>query len=117
MEELLLELDSDFIAANRSCMNFPSAIRESWVESVEPVDVELVDDVLSVEEVEPPEVEEELELGGGPLGGDGMEIPIWLNASMMLCIKLSLLSCCELTPETWESWVEELLLDCWSMEM
>jgi len=51
---------------------------------VEPV--ESVDEEEPVEEVEPSVVEFELEFGGGPLGGGGMEIPIWLNASMMLCI-------------------------------
>jgi hypothetical protein len=70
-------------------MNFPIASRGSSVESVELVDeVALVEVVLA------------LVSGGGPLGGGGMEIPIWLNASMMLCIKVSLFPCCDPVPET-----------------
>ena len=116
-DELLLESDSDFIAENRSCMNFPSACWGSSVESVELVDeVELVAEVELVEEVEAPEAELALELGGGPFGGGGIEIPIWLNASMMLCIKLSFPPCDDPEPETWVSEDVTLLFDCSNRE-
>ena len=72
--------------------------------------------VASVEEVEPLAVEFVFELGGWPLGGAGMDIPIWLSASMMLCINLSLPPCCDAAPETWVSEVAPPLLDCSSME-
>ena len=77
-DELSLESDCDFTAANRSCISFASACPGSWVESVELVD-----------EVELSEVELLLPSGGGPLGGEGIEIPIWLSAPMMLCINVS----------------------------
>ncbi len=76
-------------------MNFPIAFRGSSVEAVE-----LVDEVEVVEAVEPSEVVLALMFGGGPLGGDGMEIPIWLNACMMLCIKLLFPPSCDPVPET-----------------
>jgi hypothetical protein len=77
-DELSLESDSDFTAANKSCISFASACPASWVELVELVD-----------EVEPSEVELPLPSGGGPLGGGGIESPIWLSAPMMLCISVS----------------------------
>jgi hypothetical protein len=78
-DELLLEPDSDSTAEIRSCMNFLNACRALWVESVALVD-----------EAEVPEVEFALQFGGWPFDGEGNEIPIWLNACMMLCISLSL---------------------------
>ncbi len=90
-EELLLESDdSDFTAEKRSCMNFPIACRRSWVEVVDPVDE------LELSEVEfwgPP--------CGGPLGGVGMDIPIWLNACMMSCNSLSFPPRDDSAAETW----------------
>lgn len=83
-DELSLESDSDLTASNRSCINLPSACPGSWVELVE-----LVDEVEEVEEPELSEVELPLPSGGGPLGGGGIEIPIWLSAPMMLCISVS----------------------------
>ena len=83
-DELSLELEFDFMAANRSCISFASACPGSWV-----VLVELVDDVELVDEVELSEVELLLPSGGEPLGGGGIEIPISLSAPMMLCINVS----------------------------
>jgi hypothetical protein len=94
-DELLLESDSDSNAEKRSCMNCPIACRGSWVEVVESVD-----EAELVEEVEPSEVEFALEFGGGPFGGGGIEIPIWLNACMMLCINVSFPPCPDPEPET-----------------
>ena len=42
-----------------------------------------------VDKVELPEVELPLPSGGEPLGGGGIESPIWLSAPMMLCISVS----------------------------
>ena len=83
-DELSLEADSDFTAANRSCINLPSACAGFSVELVE-----LVDEVEAVEELELSEVELPLAPGGGPLGGGGIEIPIWLSDDMTLCINVS----------------------------
>ena len=80
-DELSLESDSDFTAANRSCISFASACPTSWVELVELVEL--------VEEVELSEVELPLPSGGEPLGGVGIESPIWPSAFMMLCINAS----------------------------
>lgn len=79
-EEESLEPDSDCTAENKSCINWPSACPTSCVE--------LVDEVDEVDEVEPVDEEVELELAsvGGPLGGEGIEYPIWLNACITLCI-------------------------------
>jgi hypothetical protein len=77
-EELSLAADSDLRASNRSCMSFPSACPGSSVELAE-----------LAEDVEPSEVELPLPSGGWPLGGAGIESPIWLNACMTLCIRLS----------------------------
>jgi hypothetical protein len=104
-DALLLESDSGFMAANRSCINFPSACRGSSVELVELVD-----------EVELSEVEFPLEFGGGPLGGGGIESPIWLNACMMLCINVSFAPEFDRLPETRVSELAPLLFDCASME-
>jgi hypothetical protein len=82
-DELSLESDCDFTASNRSCINLPSACPGSWVELVE-----LIDEVEEAEELGLPEVELPLPSGGGPLGGGGIEIPIWLSAPMMLCINV-----------------------------
>ena len=71
-ESLLEPEDSEFMAENRSCINFPKACRGSVVEPVESVD----DEAELVDEVEPSEEEFAPESGGGPLGGAGMEIPI-----------------------------------------
>lgn len=107
-DELSLEADSDFTASNRSCINLPSACPGFSVELVEPVD-----EVEEVEELELSEVELSLPSGGGPLGGGGIEIPIWLSEAMMLCINLSSPPDVDLLPETW---VLELvpLLSVWS---
>ena len=83
-DELPLEADSDFTAANRSCINLPSACAGFSVELVE-----LVDEVEAVEELELSEVGFRLNPGGGPLGGGGIEIPIWLSDDMTLCINVS----------------------------
>jgi hypothetical protein len=83
-DELSLESDSDFTASNRSCINLPSACPGFSVELVE-----LVDEVAEAEELELSEVELPLPSGGGPLGGGGIEIPIWLSDDMMLCINVS----------------------------
>jgi hypothetical protein len=80
---LSLEPDSDFTAANRSCINLPRACPGFSVELVE-----LVDDVDEVE-TELSEVELPLAPGGGPLGGGGIDIPIWLSDDMTLCINVS----------------------------
>jgi len=77
-DELPFEPDSDSMAENRSCINFLNACRAFRVESVELVD-----------EVELSEVEFTPQFGGWPFGGEGMEIPIWLNACIMLCINVS----------------------------
>jgi hypothetical protein len=50
--------------------------------------VELVDEVELVE-VELSEVELPLPSGDWPLGGGGIESPIWLNAAITLCISVS----------------------------
>lgn len=65
-------------------MSLPSACPGSWAELVE-----LLELVESVEEAELFEVELPLPSGGGPLGGAGMESPIWLNACVTLCIRVS----------------------------
>jgi hypothetical protein len=83
-DELSLESDPDFTAWNRSCINLPSACPGFSVELVE-----LVDEVEEVEELELSEVELPHPSGGGPLGGGGIEIPIWLSDDMMLCINVS----------------------------
>jgi hypothetical protein len=108
-DELPLESDSEFSAENRSCINFATACWGSWVELVESVD-----EVVPVEEVELSEVEFALEFGGG----EGIEIPIWLNASMMLCINVSFPpeSESDSLPETWVSEVVAPLFDCSSKE-
>jgi hypothetical protein len=74
--EVLPESASDSMAEKRSCINFLNACRAWWVESVEFSDEE-----------ELPEVA--LEFVDWPSCGEGIEIPIWLNACMMLCIRLS----------------------------
>jgi hypothetical protein len=78
-DELPFEPDSDSTAENRSCINFLNACRGLWVESVEIVDA-----------AELSEVEFALQFGGWPFVGEGIEIPTWLNACMMLCINESL---------------------------
>ena len=111
-DELLLESeDSDSIAENRSCMNFPMAMRGSSVELVESVD-----EVEPVAVAEPLVVVTVLESGGGPPGGVGMEIPIWLRDSIILCIRLSLPPCWDPVPETWVSEVPLPLFDCENRE-
>ncbi len=80
----MLEPDSDFTASNRSCISLPRACPGFSVELVE-----LVEEVAVVEEVELSEVELPPAPGGGPLGGGGIEIPIWLSDDMMLCINVS----------------------------
>jgi hypothetical protein len=73
--------------------------------------VESVDEVEPVEEVELSEVEFALEFDGG----EGIEIPIWLNASMMLSSNVSFSSESDSLPETWVSEVVALF-DCSSKE-
>jgi len=68
------------MAANRSCINFPNACRALW--AVEPVEL--------VDEVELSEVEFAPEFGGWRFDGEGIDIPIWLSACMMLHINVSL---------------------------
>lgn len=96
------ESDWDFIASNRSCINLPRACAGFSVEDVDDVDdVEVVEDVNDVDEVdEVDEVELTPASGGDPPGGGGIEIPIWFNACMTLCI----------SPPSPES--EDPLLDC-----
>jgi hypothetical protein len=51
--------------------------------------VVLVELVESVEEPDPSEVEVPLPSGGGPLSGGDIVSPIWLNACITLCIRVS----------------------------
>jgi hypothetical protein len=74
-DEPPLETDCEFIAENRSCINFPNACRTFRMESVD--------------EVELSDAEFALQFGTWPFGGEGIGIPIWLNVSMMLCINVS----------------------------
>ncbi len=95
------ESDWDFIASNRSCINLPKACAGF---SVDDVDVEDVDDVEDVNDVDEVDDVDDVELtpasGGGPPGCWGIEIPIWFNACMTLCISAP-------SPES-----EDPLLDC-----
>ncbi len=73
---LLVELDSDSTAANRSCINCPSACAGFWVELVDEVEL------LEVELLELPDVLDEPSCGGG----GAIEIPISLSDFLMACI-------------------------------
>lgn len=74
---LSVELDSDSTAANRSCINCPSACAGFWVELVDEVEL------LEVEPLELPSAFEEPSEGGG---GGAIEIPISLSDFWMACI-------------------------------
>jgi hypothetical protein len=100
---LPFEADSDSTAENRSCINFLNACRGFWAESVELVGF--------VDVAELAEVEFELQFGG-----EGIEIPIWLNASMMLCINVSCPPEFDCPPETRVPDPAPLLFDCWGIE-
>jgi hypothetical protein len=81
VDEVLLESDADCIAPNKSCINWPRACAGFCVESL--ADVEELELVDETEELEFP-----LASGGGPLGGEGIESPTWLNACMTPCINV-----------------------------
>lgn len=104
-DEPPLEPDSDSTASNRSCINFPNACRALWVESVEAVD-----------EVELSGVEFPLQFAGWPFDAEGIEIPIWLNACMMLCISVLFPPAFDRLPDTWAPELVPLPFDCWNME-
>ena len=104
-DELSLEPDSDSTAWNRSCTNFLNACRVCLVESV-----------VLLEETELVEVGFSLQFAGGLFDEKGIEIPIWLNACMMLCINELFPSDFDCPTETWVPELVSLLLDCWTTE-
>ncbi|MDR3557825.1 MAG: hypothetical protein P4L55_23960 [Syntrophobacteraceae bacterium] len=98
-DDVSLESDSDFMVANKSCISLPSACAGFWEEPVDELEsaesVESVDEVESVDDVEPVDEAAEVELefepasGGGPLGGGGMDNPIWFSVCITPCISES----------------------------
>ncbi len=117
---LPLEPCSDSTAANRSCINFLNACRMLRGDSVVPVDevelVEEVDSVVPVDEVEPVEVAFAFQFGCGPFGEKGVEMPIWSNACMMLCINVLFPPDFDRSPGTGAPELISLLFDCCTAE-
>ena len=102
-DETPLEPDPESTAENRSCINFLNAWRAFCTEPIELADEEDLSEVV-------------FQLGGWPPGSEGIEIPIWLNACMMLCISLSFPLEYGWLPDAWAPGPAALLFDCGAME-